>query len=116
MALLRANAARAPVWRAAARPTYGCYGRPRALSHSSVSASVRRGDPLPEDPTPAMWQRMAQLVAGTTATGTLVYFVLLADFGEGEHCFSPVCALLSDQTQIRRALAPVWQKLVPSPV
>ena len=66
-------------------------GRARALSHSRAWATMRRGDPLPEDPTPAMWQRMAQLVAGTTATGTLAYFVFLADFGEAEHCFSPVC-------------------------
>jgi len=46
---------------------------------------------LPEDPTPAMWQRVAQLVAGTTAACTLFYFVLVADFGPEEHCFTPVC-------------------------
>lgn len=90
MALLRANAARAHPRCTAARSTYGCYSRSRALSYSHARTTVRRGDPLPEDPTPAMWQRVAQLVAGTTATGTLAYFVFLADFGETEHCFSPV--------------------------
>ncbi|WFD20967.1 hypothetical protein MCAP1_003222 [Malassezia caprae] len=90
MALLRVKAAHAHWQRAAARSTYECYSPSRALSRSSVRATVRRGDPLPEDPTPAMWQRIAQLVAGTTATGTLAYFVFLADFGEAEHCFSPM--------------------------
>lgn len=50
----------------------------------------QRGEYLPEDPTPAKWQRVAQLIAGTTATGSLIYFVLFADFGEKEHCFMPV--------------------------
>lgn len=63
----------------------------RALSHPR--ADPQRGEYLPEDPTPAMWQRVAQLIAGTIATGSLVYFVLFADFGEGEHCFMPVCFL-----------------------
>ncbi|WFD16185.1 hypothetical protein MARU1_002221 [Malassezia arunalokei] len=59
-------------------------------------------EPLPEDTTPAMWQRVAQLVAGTVATGSFAYFVLLGDFGEGDHCFVP----------IRQALnvdAPAWR-------
>lgn len=60
----------------------------RALSHPR--ADPQRGEYLPEDPTPAMWQRVAQLIAGAIATGSLVYFVLFADFGEGEHCFMPV--------------------------
>ncbi|CCU98986.1 unnamed protein product [Malassezia sympodialis ATCC 42132] len=68
---------------------------------------MRRGDPLPEDPTPAMWQRMAQLVAGTTATGTLAYFVFLADFGEAEHCFSPVCTIAA--TSADAASARAWR-------
>lgn len=45
---------------------------------------------LPEDQEPAPWQRYAQLIAGTVGAGTLVYFVLFADYGDGEHCFRPV--------------------------
>lgn len=76
----------------------------RHLSVSRVSYNIRKipSETLPEDPTPAMWQRVAQLLAGTVAASSLVYFVLLADFGEGEHCFMP----------IRRALqidAPAWR-------
>lgn len=67
----------------------------RGMSH-------RPSEPLPEDTTPAMWQRVAQLIAGTVATGSFAYFVLLGDFGEGDHCFVP----------IRQALnvdAPAWR-------
>lgn len=45
---------------------------------------------LPEDQEPAPWQRYAQLIAGMVGAGTLVYFVLFADYGDGEHCFRPV--------------------------
>lgn len=72
----------------------------RHLSVSRVSYNIRKipSETLPEDPTPAMWQRVAQLLAGTVAASSLVYFVLLADFGEGEHCFMPVsiCGILSE--------------------
>lgn len=68
----------------------------------SRGISYKPPEPLPEDTTPAMWQRIAQLIAGTVATGSFAYFVLLGDFGEGDHCFVP----------IRQALnvdAPAWR-------
>lgn len=82
--------------------------RARCL-HSSrlwrASQYERPAYPLPEDPTPAMWQRVAQLIAGGMTAATLFYFVLVADFGEGEHCFMPVCMVyLSLTQQIRRML------------
>lgn len=72
-------------------------------SPSRVSPSdPQRGDYLPEDPTPATWQRVTQLAAGTIATGTLIYFVLFADFGDGEHCFMPVrFPTYSDSSRIK---------------
>lgn len=80
---------------------------PRAFSSCVPRASdidPQRGPYLPEDPTPAMWQRIMQLIAGTVATGTCVYFVLFADFGEGEHCFKPVrrCTLTPDSSGLER--------------
>ncbi|WFD44213.1 hypothetical protein MPSI1_002879 [Malassezia psittaci] len=57
----------------------------------------------PEDTNPAMWQRVIQLIAGTLATGTMVYFVLYADFGEGEHCFMPIRRALDiDPEKLRK--------------
>lgn len=50
----------------------------------------RNPEPLPEDNAPATWQRVAQLLAGSTGACTVAYFLLFADFGEGEHCFRPV--------------------------
>ena len=55
----------------------------------------RHGTPLPEDETPAMWQRIAQLIAGSAGACTITYFLLFADFGEGEHCFRPVRCMLT---------------------
>ena len=65
----------------------------RVLVRRSMSSKDAPSEPLPEDTTPLMWQRVAQLVAGTVTTGSFLYFVLLADFGKGdrEHCFTPVC-------------------------
>lgn len=62
----------------------------RHFSASLSTRSPRYPDPLPEDETPATWQRVAQLVAGSTGACTVAYFLLFADFGEGEHCFRPV--------------------------
>lgn len=45
-------------------------------------------------PLPSRWQRGAQLLGGILAVVSTSYFVLWADFGEREHCFSPVSYLL----------------------
>ncbi|KAL4400377.1 hypothetical protein ACI68E_003294 [Malassezia pachydermatis] len=84
--------------------------RARCL-HSSrlwrASQYERPAYPLPEDPTPAMWQRVAQLIAGGMTAATLFYFVLVADFGEGEHCFMPIRRMLGvDSAKLRAALLP----------
>lgn len=68
---------------------------PRRHWHASQALrdAPRRASPetpLPEDPTPYGWQRAAQLLAGATGTCVFLYFVLVADFGEKEHCFMPV--------------------------
>lgn len=82
----------------------GVGARVRAFSRAPRQLSTKRDDArpyqerrqpqpdeyLPEDATPAKWQRYAQLVAGTIGTGTFFYFVFFADFGPGEHCFRPV--------------------------
>ncbi|PKI85473.1 hypothetical protein MVES_000118 [Malassezia vespertilionis] len=62
---------------------------------------------LPEDSTPAMWQRIAQLVAGTLAAGTMAYFALFADFGVQDHCFIPLREALNiHPNTLRDLLAP----------
>ena len=71
-------------------PRAGCARTFSSCAPRASDVDPPRGPYLPEDPTPAMWQRVMQLIAGTVATGTCVYFVLFADFGEGEHCFKPV--------------------------
>ena len=66
-----------------------------ACSEPLENTQTQHHSSLPEDTNPAMWQRVIQLIAGTLATGTMVYFVLYADFGECEHCFMPVGCLNS---------------------
>lgn len=68
----------------------------RSLGRSYISRrDASSHETLPEDTTPRVWQRVAQLIAGTVSAGSFLYFVLLADFGKGdrEHCFSPVRVL-----------------------
>ncbi|WFD36703.1 hypothetical protein MCUN1_003590 [Malassezia cuniculi] len=66
-------------------------------------------DPLPEDETPATWQRVAQLIAGTAGACTVTYFMLFADFGEGEHCFRPLRRML--QVEDYNPFKDLWEHL-----
>lgn len=45
---------------------------------------------LPDGRLPSRFQRWTQIVAGTASLGIAVYCALFADWGQREHCFSPV--------------------------
>ncbi|PWN27158.1 hypothetical protein BDZ90DRAFT_260823 [Jaminaea rosea] len=51
---------------------------------------VTRPDLGEQGPPPAPWQRYSQLLGGAASLGAGAWFILWADYGNREHCFSPV--------------------------
>lgn len=89
------------------RPTSLSWAAPQSQIPPPLPPSLRQVSPekastwfrrvarpdLEDGPRPAFWQRLTQLIGGGVTLGITGWMIGWMDFGEDEHCFSPVSSM-----------------------
>jgi hypothetical protein len=89
------------VWMRAGRMRMMRAQNPGQSAHSGASHAKIDTPPILDDlqkPFFSRWQRFIRLTTVVSTVGMTWYLMFYHDFGEKEHCFSPVCATAGTET------------------